>query len=204
MKAPENDPGSDEGLDRTASLARRVQRGDAELFEKLYERVAPSLWAWATLKAPRGVDPSDLLQEVWIRALSGLKRHDSANHEFRAWIFGIAKNVLLQEARNQSRSRARQEAPDSGVPLSQMKSDSVTSISRKLGRDDALAKFLEYARELEREDRDLLVYCALEGFTCAEAGTRLGLSEDATTKRWQRLRAQLREAGWVRSILLAD
>ena len=80
----------------------------------------------------------------------------------------------------------------------------MTSISHRLARDESVQRFLEYCRRLEAEDRDLIVYCSLEGFTCVEAATRLGISSETATKRWQRLRAQLRESGWVKDLLLMD
>lgn len=189
-------------------LANAAQRGDRARFEELYRRVGPALYAWASLRVPRDVDSGDLLGDVWLHAVQCLPTHDSANQEFRAWIFGIAKNVLKETLRQRVRARAHglQLPPGAGAATSRIESvpESVTSISCRLARDESVQRFLEYCRRLEAEDRDLVVYCALEGFTCVEAATRMGISSEAATKRWQRLRAQLREAGWVKDLLLID
>ena len=40
-------------------------------------------------------------------------------------------------------------------------------------------------------DRMLLVHCGMEGSECSFVATRIGITADAATKRWQRLRARL-------------
>ena len=50
-------------------------------------------------------------------------------------------------------------------------------------------------------DRMLLVHCGLEAETCSTAAVKLGLSEDAAIKRWQRLKERLSEAHWARALL---
>jgi DNA-directed RNA polymerase specialized sigma24 family protein len=70
-----------------------------------------------------------------------------------------------------------------------------------LARDEALAAFLGRVREMEPTDRELLVYCGLEGSSCSIAATRLGISLEAATKRWQRLRSDLRTSTWLRDLL---
>ncbi len=198
LTRPDDDPAP------TADLARAAQAGDARQFERLYERVAPQLWAWAALRAPADVEPGDLLGEVWLRAVQSLRTHDAESHEFRAWLFGIAKHVLLQVLRERSRAPRANASAGSSTLAGSLDAcpQSVTAVSTRLARDEALAAFLERVRALDPTDRDILVHCGLEGFTCVETATRLGLSAEAATKRWQRLRAELRDAAWVRELLL--
>ena len=64
-----------------------------------------------------------------------------------------------------------------------------------------MRQFLAQAGALEEVDRMLLIHCGLEDETCAQAAVKLGLSEDAAVKRWQRLKAKLRELPWSRTFL---
>lgn len=204
MASAVNEHGSDdEG--RTAFLARCVQRGDRAKFEELYTRTAPALYAWASLRARPGVDVGDVVGEVWLRAYDRLRTHDGENHEFRAWIFGIAKNVMLQEWRTRLNARvvAENASDESTGRLCELP-DSVTSVRETLARDDSIRRFVEYARGLDPVRRDLLLLCGLEGLPCTEAAVRLGIGAEAATKAWQRLRADLRERAWVRDLLLGD
>src|SRR5258705_1791615 len=121
MESPGQDRGAPQAdMGRTAWLARAVQRGDLTSFEELYARVAPALHTWASLRAPRGVDPGDIVGETWLRALRSLQTHESGDHAFRAWIFGVAKNVLLQTLRRLPREHAHGievDAPATRQPL---------------------------------------------------------------------------------------
>ena len=188
---------------RTAWLAHAVQGGDMARFEELYARVAPALHAWSTLRAPRGVDPGDIVGETWLRALRSLQDQSVGDHEFRGWIFGVAKHVLLQTLRKQPREASRSTLADPDASRSPLENcpEVITSISARLARDEALSAFLERAREFDPIDRELLVHCGLEGSVCAVAATRLGISSEAATKRWQRLRAELRATPWVQALL---
>ena len=71
----------------TGLLARRVQKGDRAAFQRLYDKVAPSLYAWTRLRLQggpgAGLDPQDVLQEVWLRALRAFASYDERG-SFRA------------------------------------------------------------------------------------------------------------------------
>lgn len=190
---------------RTESLVRSFQGGAERSFAQLYERLTPALYAWAVLRAPRGLDPADLLGEVWLHGVRSLHRYDARLASFRAWIFGVAKKVLLHELRDLDRRAAvagrGDDAADVGSLALEHVPESVTSLSRRFERDESMLRFLERVNGLGREERDLVVYCGLEGFSCGEAATRMGLSEEAATKRWQRLRAELRSSSWAEGLL---
>jgi RNA polymerase sigma-70 factor (ECF subfamily) len=195
----------DDKVPRTEALVRAFQQGAELSFEQLYARLAPALYAWAVLRAPRGIEPADLLGETWLRAVRSVHDFDPARASFRAWLFGIAKKVLLHELRAQAqRERSAERTGDGsratrggleGVP------EAVTSLSLRFQREESMTRFLERIGGLAREERELVVYCGLEGSTCREAATRMGLSEEATFKRWQRLRAELRASSWAAELL---
>jgi len=192
----------------TGVLARQVQTGDRVAFQGLYDRVAPALYAWTHLRLQggpaAGLDPQDVLQEVWLRAVQGIASYDPTC-SFRGWLLGIAKNVLLKGYRRHSYDALR----GSGSPAESQLGvlgcpDSVTSISARLTKDESIQRLLDYVGGLPSDDRMLVLYCGFEEYTCAEAATRLGLSPDATSKRWQSLRGRMRENGSLRALALEE
>ncbi len=194
---------SDQGTPEPAS------GGATPSFESCYSEVAPALYAWAELRIrPQlraRLDPQDLVQEVWLRGIKNYARFDAHETSFRAWIFKIGKNVMLEALRA---LRTENTAQPGWSPTTKMMAldgvpQSVTSFTQRLAREDSVREFLIQAGELEEQDRMILIHCGLEDETCAEVGTKLGLTEDATIKRWQRLRGKLRERPWANS-LLAD
>ncbi|MBI5363997.1 MAG: sigma-70 family RNA polymerase sigma factor [Planctomycetes bacterium] len=184
-----------------------AKSGAAPTFDTLYADVAPALYAWAELRIrPQlraRLDPQDLVQEVWMRGIKNFARWDARESSFRMWIFKIGKNVMLEALRALRTEHAAQPgwSPTTKMLALDGVPQSVTSFTQRLAREDAIKEFLAHANELEEQDRMILIHCGLEEETCAEVGTKLGLSEDATIKRWQRLRGKLRERPYAQQLL---
>jgi RNA polymerase sigma-70 factor (ECF subfamily) len=174
-------------------------------FERLYASAVPALVAWTRLRIaglPDGrIDVEDIVQETWVRALECFPRLSNRSG-FRHWVIGIAQNVLLEALRRDVRHWRGHRHRDQESHLSQCP-DSVTSISRAAARDDGFARLLSLIFELPVEDRQLVLLHGLEERPLASVAERLEISEAAAGKRWQRLRAQLRELPAFVSVLQA-
>jgi len=196
-------PASTEAAQETERLVRGAQAGAREDFARLYERLAPSLYTWAELRVGPGLrpwlDPADLVQEVWLRALRAFRGFDPSSTSFRYWIFRVAKNALL-EALRCAESRRGPARPGAKEMLAQVP-DSVTAISRRLARREDLARFRAWVEALEERDRELVLQIGLEGLDHARVARRAGLQTKTVTKRWQRLRERLEESGQLLEIL---
>ena len=73
-------------------LVSRAVGSDAGAFRELYERYAAQMLAFLSGRAPRGMDPRELTQEVWLRAWRKLADFDGRH--FRGWLYKIARNLL--------------------------------------------------------------------------------------------------------------
>lgn len=177
----------------TAHLVRAAQEGDEARFTELYSRVAPAVFAWARLRIGPAVgrlDPEDVVQEVWCRAVLRFREFDPERAPFRNWVFGVANVVLLESFR---RLRAAASDPGETSRFLDKVPDTATSISRRVARDEVYRSMVERLAQLEEDDRALVIYCGLEGLSYEEAAPLLRISAHAIAKRWQRLRARLRE-----------
>lgn len=154
----------------------------------------PFLYCWMRARLGpalrRDLDVEDMLQEVWVRA-SQVQADETVAHP-RAWLLKIAGYVFLEAVRS-SRQRARL-AP---VPAdtSRQLIDEITSLTRRIARDEARQRFFGELDGLPDDERTLLVMHGLEARPIAHAAERLGITVDAAHKRWQRLRERLRVAG---------
>ncbi|MBL8858347.1 MAG: sigma-70 family RNA polymerase sigma factor [Planctomycetes bacterium] len=191
----------------TTSDANQPPRVPSIRFEDRYAEVAPALYAWAELRIRPSMrsrlESQDLLQEVWLRGKKAYSRYDESTDGFRAWAFRIGKNVLmeaLRAMRHEVLSMPGLSPTNKMLALEGVPQD-VTSFTQRLANEDSIREFLKHVQALDESDRMLLIHCGLEGETCAEAASKLGLSEDAAIKRWQRLKAKLREKPWSRSLL---
>ncbi|MCB9833066.1 MAG: sigma-70 family RNA polymerase sigma factor [Planctomycetes bacterium] len=181
-------------MDTTEFQVQDARDGGGESLNRLYERLAPALFAWARLRlrsAPGGYGPEDLMQEVWLRALAAFDRFEARGAgSFRAWMFRIASNVYLEVMRRRGSSGPTPEHESEG--LSQVPAE-ITSITAGLRRSESIDRLVERINSLEQEDRRLFIHRGLEGKTAAETAEILGLGEEAVHKRWQRLRTKLRD-----------
>jgi len=96
----------------------------------------------------------------------------------RAWLFGIARNVLSSFLRG----RVRRSNLADRLRL-ELREDAVAPRDTEL--EEALGR-------LRRDDAELVRLVAWEGFGVEEAGAVLGLSPAASRKRYSRARASLR------------
>lgn len=156
-----------------------------ETFLSLYEASASALAAWAHLRT-RGVlgsviDAEDLVQEVVLESWQAFERFDPKLGSFRAWMFGVATRVAADALR-----RTARRYPAGAIESEPMAE--LTTISRRVRRQEALENLILQLDQLDPEDRDLVIYRGLEGLDHKLVGELLGLTAEAAAKRWQRLR----------------
>lgn len=171
----------------------------ADLREQL-EALTPSLLAWSHMRllGRPAADAEDLTQETLCRAVLRLDSFTGGN--LGAWVFAIAKNVLLEHLRRRRRAervRTAQGRSSAYDALGEVAA-AMTTLTRRVAKRDDLQSLLQLVRDLEPVERDLAILCGMEGQTCRVAAVQLGMSEEATTKRWQRLRQKLAaRAPWL-------
>jgi RNA polymerase sigma-70 factor (ECF subfamily) len=188
---PEQEP-------ETLRLAREAKAGDADSFGALYEKIAPALFTWAEIRIRREfrqhVSPEDVVQEVWCRAWKIFEKFDPDNGSFRYWIFRVAKNVLYEALRTlKDPSSMPGGGGNTRVLVLDGVPDDATRITMRVARDESLGKCADWIRDLDDEDRKLVIHCGLEGLTYIETAERLAIGPEAVAKRWQRLRERLRD-----------
>jgi RNA polymerase sigma-70 factor (ECF subfamily) len=98
------------GRDSTAAraeergLVEAACGGDAAAFEQLVRRHQMAIFGYLRPRLIEPADTDDLCQEVFLRTYQNLAKY---NHSvpLRAWLMGIARNVLREYARAARRSR---------------------------------------------------------------------------------------------------
>jgi RNA polymerase sigma factor (sigma-70 family) len=167
-------------------------------FGELYPSLAPALHAWACMRLDGSdrirVSPEDLTQEVWLRAFQVFGKFDPAHMTFRAWLFAVAKHVLLEVRRRLRHARPELAGTGSTSRLCALDQvpEEITSISRRLLQNEDLQRFTARLQQLEPIELQTVLHCGIEGMPQAEAAARLGEAAATTAKRWQRLRERMR------------
>jgi RNA polymerase sigma-70 factor (ECF subfamily) len=140
------------------SWVRAAAAGDRRAFERLYDRFAPTVHGILLCRVPFQ-DVEDLLQEVFVAALSGLPALKDVG-SFAAWLGAIARNKATDHHRG---SREVLELPaDLAAPAT--------------GDDAQMREILTFLRSLPETYRETLVLRFVEGLTGPEIAERTGLA----------------------------
>ncbi|WP_199431505.1 RNA polymerase sigma factor [Qaidamihabitans albus] len=131
----------------------------------------------------------DLVAETFLAAWTGRAHYDPARGTARAWLYGIATNLLRRHARREVRG-LRALARDGGRACIADPLDAVA-----VDRADAEGRLRAAARTLaalRREERDVLLLVAWADLTPAEAAEALDIHPRTARTRLHRARTTLR------------
>ena len=155
-----------------------MKAGTRERFEALYWRHHRDLAAFIRRRVPTDA-VEDVLAETFVVAW---RRLNDIPSEERAWLFGVARNVI----RNSYRAEARQRALH--VRIAEGTTDRVESF------DDAIATRAELARawnQLSETEQEVIALVAWDDLSNAEAAQVLGVTTSAYAVRLFRARRRL-------------
>ena len=82
-------------------LMVRVQQGEAQAFDALFERYRPRLFGFLFRRCGDAAAAEDLFQESWLRVVRARHRFDPGRR-FSTWLFQIANNLCRDRARHRA------------------------------------------------------------------------------------------------------
>ena len=113
-----------------SSTLSAAGQGDGRGFESLYRWLAPEITKFG---ATRGADdPEGITNEVFLKAFRQLDRFSGGSGAFRAWIYSIARNQLIDAHRARSRRPqvATAAVPDRAVDGAEVQALDLLSLQR--------------------------------------------------------------------------
>jgi DNA-directed RNA polymerase specialized sigma24 family protein len=88
----------DDSFERTV---RAAQGGDGRAFGVLYESLARRVLTFVSLRG--AADPEGTVSDVFVKVFTNLGTFRGNEAQFSAWVFTIARNTLIDEARRRRR-----------------------------------------------------------------------------------------------------
>ena len=156
-------------------------------FDHLYAGYVDRVYAYLRAHTANRDDVADLTQQVFVKALAALPAYRGSADGIGAWIFRIARNVLVDSTRHGRSSISLDLAPE------------VLAIPAP-GNVEADAERLETVRQvrqlvatLKPEEQELLALRFAAGLSSTEIGAVLGKSGASVKKRLTRLIRHLKE-----------
>jgi RNA polymerase sigma-70 factor (ECF subfamily) len=154
-------------------------------FVRLFWRHGPAVHSYLSRRAGHQ-QADDLLEEVWVQAFRSRDRYD-ARLAALAWLYGIARNVLLGHFRAQHAIAAA----DTGL-RHPGEPDPWDAVDDRLDARRTVSSLTAALAALSHEDREVLLLVAWEQLTSAEVAVVLDIPPGTARSRLHRARVQLR------------
>ena len=152
----------------------------------MWAEFAGRLRRFVVRRVPPGIEPDDVVQEVFLRVMRHLPSLRDADR-IEAWLFQIARNTLRDAMRARQRRDIRRDTLEIDVPA-------------EAGTEDVRAAEAELApcltpmvARLAEPYRSAIELTSVQGLTQTEAAKRVGVSVSGMKSRVQRARDQLKE-----------
>jgi RNA polymerase sigma-70 factor (ECF subfamily) len=163
-----------------------AQAGEADAFGELYFRHANTVFRFIFAHVSDLQDAEDLTSEVFYRAWRTVSNYRDQGVPFLAYLFRIARNVLVDFYRRSGRSGGHMSIEDKALPDNNPDPDE--SVTTQLEQQE-LRQTLDRLRE---DYRTVLVLRFLSGLTPEETGQVMGRTPGAVRILQHRALAALR------------
>jgi RNA polymerase sigma-70 factor, ECF subfamily len=180
----------------TADFAVRVKTvegREAATVDGLYDEHAAALWRYARRLTGDEARAQDVVQETLLRAWQHPEVADNNERSARAWLFTVARNIVIDETRT-ARFRRELSTPDDVGAFDGACPDEVDAAMDRLLIGDALAR-------LTPEHREVIRRSYFQGWTTAQIAADLGIADGTVKSRLhyalRALRLVLSEMGFT-------
>jgi len=177
-------------------LVALFRAGNEEAFGVICDRFQTRLLAYVRRMLPPGprANAEDVLQDVYMRAYSAL-RADDRPVAVRAWLYRVAHNRCIDELRRPG-AQPTEIVEQEGDP----RLDPALAAERR----ENLRRLVVDLGRLPEQQRSALLMREIEGFTYAELGSTLGVTQPAVKSLLVRARVGLAEAAQARDASCDD
>ncbi len=173
-------------------LVSRAQQQDPDAWEQLYRHCRPGLLGFARRRLPDDHAAEDAVSEAFMRAIERVDTFTWQGAGFDAWMYGIARNVVLERHRGVQRDdrlgakeAGRMDPRGWGGP----------EVDDDLVQDEEHGRVRRAFAQLGDDDRELLELRVIGGLTADEVGAVLdkkpGAIRMAQSRALERLRAAM-------------
>jgi RNA polymerase sigma-70 factor (ECF subfamily) len=154
-------------------LVNRARSGDRLAFEELVRRTSRLVYARLYLETGNVHRAEDLLQETYLQAFRSMK-HLSHSSAFRTWLLRIARSVVVDAARRDTRLK-RTPLAESDTPVEEIPG-SEPPPEAEMRREELRQRVLTVLRSLPETYRLPLTLRYIVGEDAGAIGEQLGMT----------------------------
>ncbi len=161
-----------------------AQVGAPWALTRLYDAFAPPIHGYMRLRG--GSEPDELTSDVFVGAFRNLESFAGGEHQFRAWLFTIARRRLVDDRRRNGRRMPTRPLDDAGTDVTG--GDVEAEALDRIG-DERVRRLLA---TLSPDQQDVLLLRLVADLTVDEIATALGKRPGAVKALQRRALATLR------------
>ena len=102
-------------LPADAELIAQAKSGQIEAFGELYQRYLDPIYRYIRIRVAEDIIAEDLTELVFLRAFEALRRYKERGKPFSAFLYQVARNLLVDHYRQQKREVPLEAADDMAV-----------------------------------------------------------------------------------------
>ena len=159
------------------ALMKQYANGSSAAFDDLYARYKQPLYNFLVYRCSDAQLADEVFQDTWLAIISARNQYQPTG-TFKAWIYRIARNKLIDQHRKRPKSRHdpfdEQQPPDTESTVS-MISSPLTPLEVNELKDDR-ATIDKALQALPVEQREAMLLKHIGGLTTAEIADELNLS----------------------------
>ena len=168
--------------DRTdeTALLRRLQAGNEDAFEVLFERYQGRVYRYALRMSASPETADDVVQEVFLGLIRGARGYDASCGSLGSYLYGMARHLLF-----------RQMGPVRGEELEEDSAVADFDPLEGLAAAESAERVRQALGALPAHYREVVVLCDMEELGYAEVAELLGLPVGTVRSRLHRARGLL-------------
>jgi RNA polymerase sigma-70 factor (ECF subfamily) len=155
-----------------AALISRCQAGDVEAFGKLYRRYLDPIYRYVRVRVGSEQIAEDLTETIFLRAFETLNRYQERGKPFSAFLYQIARNLLVDYYRKQHKEVALEDVERVAKDLPTM--------DERIIRDERLREIYHALDGLPPDYQEVIRLRVMLGLPTSTVSTWMERKEGAT------------------------
>lgn len=173
----------DPTLANEKEIIKSCQSGDTRLFAILYDHYIDSIYRFVYYKTRHKETAEDIVSQTFFKALQSIKKVD-LEKSFSAWLYRIARNQVIDHYRQKRTHADIDDMWDLGEEA---------DLIGDLDRSASFKKVEKYLKNLQPEERDIIILRVWQELSYKEISEVLGKSEGACKMSFSRSIEKLRK-----------
>lgn len=170
MKSSETSP-VNLPIPEESRLVHQAKSGDSEAFAQLYDAYLERVYRYVYFRVSDDQTAEDLASQVFLKAWEGLDRYQINGSPFVAWLYTIARNLVIDHYRTRKDSVALEEI----IPLA----SEDESLDEQVGVMFDLQTMRDALHYLNEEQQQVLLLRFIAEWSTEDIAKEMGKSEGA-------------------------